>query len=90
MEELWERMEGFYLTLKNCPYFPIRLVEVGATGEAGALGEKARMTIQPMIIDPKAPIDTKLPDPDDWFRLMSFHVGVSQLQIKGFRDLEQF
>ncbi|GLJ16591.1 hypothetical protein SUGI_0284130 [Cryptomeria japonica] len=30
-----EGMEGFYLTCKTCPYFPIRLAEAGAMGEAG-------------------------------------------------------
>ncbi|GLJ07910.1 hypothetical protein SUGI_0076690 [Cryptomeria japonica] len=41
MARSWEGMEGFYLTYKILPYFPIQLAEAGATGEAGAPGAEA-------------------------------------------------
>ncbi|GLJ51980.1 hypothetical protein SUGI_1104760 [Cryptomeria japonica] len=50
MEELRERMEGFYLTCKIHPYFPIRLVEAGATGEAGAPRAETGTAIEQLIV----------------------------------------
>ncbi|GLJ19254.1 hypothetical protein SUGI_0346330 [Cryptomeria japonica] len=43
-------MEGLYLTCKIRPYFPIRLVETGATGEVGAPGAETGTTIEKLIL----------------------------------------
>ncbi|GLJ31336.1 hypothetical protein SUGI_0628690, partial [Cryptomeria japonica] len=47
-------MEGFYLTSKIHPYFPIWLVEAGATREVGAPRVEAGMTIEQVEIDREA------------------------------------
>ncbi|GLJ27718.1 hypothetical protein SUGI_0543980 [Cryptomeria japonica] len=49
-----EDMEGFYLTCEIRPYFPIRLAEAGATGEAGASGVEAGTAIEQAAIDLEA------------------------------------
>ncbi|GLJ10236.1 hypothetical protein SUGI_0124620 [Cryptomeria japonica] len=48
-----EGMEGFYLTYKILPYFPIQLAEARVTGEAGASGAERSSTVFDAIAGPR-------------------------------------
>ncbi|GLJ47320.1 hypothetical protein SUGI_0999140 [Cryptomeria japonica] len=45
MVGLRDGMEGFYLTCKIRPYFPIQLAEAGATGKLGGIVEKEWLVV---------------------------------------------